>query len=92
MNGSAQQKSDEHRARPGQLIASHRRRVHMPEQELMYRPVPLARELVPGSRIPPEETGFSIKERSVTQIRPYCQRTFSSVFDQQNLAPLTQSS
>lgn len=47
MYGSAQQKGNEQSARLGQLVAAHRRRVHMPKQELVYRPVPLARELVP---------------------------------------------
>ena len=47
MNSSAQQKGDEHRARLGQLVTPHRRRVHMPEQELVNRAVPLSREFVP---------------------------------------------
>ena len=47
MNGGAQHKGDEHRARLGQLVTPHRRRVHMPEQELVYWFIPLARELVP---------------------------------------------
>jgi hypothetical protein len=47
MYGSAQQKGDEHSARLGQLVTPHRRRVHMPKQELVHRLIPLARELIP---------------------------------------------
>ena len=47
MDGSAQHKGDEHRASLGQLVAPHRRCVHVPEQELVHRSVPLTRELVP---------------------------------------------
>ena len=42
VNGGAQQKGDEHRARPGQLVTPHRRRVHVSEEELVNGPVPLS--------------------------------------------------
>lgn len=58
MNRGAQQKGDEHRARLGQLVAPHSRRVHMPQQELVHRFVPLAREFIPRGRIPPEGYRF----------------------------------
>ena len=58
MYGSAQQKCDEHSARLGQLVAPHRRRVHMSEQELVHWLIPLARELIPRCRIPPERFRF----------------------------------
>ena len=53
VRGGAEEEGDEHGALARELVAAHRRRVHVPEQEGVHRPVPLARELVPRGRVPP---------------------------------------
>ena len=53
VRGGAEEEGDEHGALARELVAAHRGRVHVPEQEGVHRPVPLARELVPRGRVPP---------------------------------------
>ena len=57
----AEQEGEEHGRLLGQLVARHGRRVDMTQQERVHGFVPLARELVPGGRVPPIRGGGSVR-------------------------------
>ena len=62
MRGGAQQERDEHGALAGELVRAHRRRVDVAQEEGVHGLVPLARELVPGRRIPPVVVELAVGE------------------------------
>lgn len=53
MRGCAEEEREHHRAELAQAEARHRGRVHVAHEEGVHRPIPLARELVPGGGVPP---------------------------------------